>query len=68
MPDYVVNAGGVIVGTGILAGDSRDEIQQRVEGIYDTCRRVISKAIAEDTGTEAAANSLAEAIIRHARV
>ncbi len=68
VPDYVVNAGGVIVGTGILAGDSRDEIQQRVEGIYDTCRRVISKAIAEDTGTEAAANSLAEAIIRHARV
>lgn len=66
VPDYVVNAGGVIVGTGVLAGAGAAEIQQRVEEIYHTCQRVIEKAVAEDTGTEAAANSLAEAIIRRA--
>ena len=66
IPDYVVNAGGVIASTGIVAGATDDAIRTRVESIQDRCRQIIEKAMAEETGTEAAADSLAEEILRNA--
>ena len=65
MPDYLVNAGGVIVGAAAaLDGvQDADELSARVARIAETAERVIEKSERENIGTARAADRLAEKII-----
>jgi valine dehydrogenase (NAD+) len=59
-PDYVVNAGGVIQVADELAGFSFERAKQRTEQIFDTTKRILGIAEAEDVPPAVAADRLAE--------
>jgi leucine dehydrogenase len=60
LPDFVVNAGGVINIAEELIGYHRERAYARVRGIYDTCKQVLATATTQGTTTMAAAEALAE--------
>ena len=64
VPDFLANAGGIIAGAGERDGWSLQHIHDRVDGIYDTTLRVLNLAAATRTTTTAAANVLAEQMLR----
>jgi hypothetical protein len=61
-PDYIVNAGGIIVGAESLApgGFQQQRAMKQVERIYQTIRKVLSVARSRQIPTYQAANTLAE--------
>jgi len=59
-PDYAINAGGVISGGVDLLGWQPEEMQARVNGIYDTLLRIFQKASADGIPTYKAADVMAE--------
>lgn len=59
-PDYVANAGGVIGGCVDVQGWSGEQVQEKIEAIYDTMLRVFDMAKAENISTGRAANLIAE--------
>jgi glutamate dehydrogenase/leucine dehydrogenase len=60
LPDFVVNAGGVINIAEELIGYHRERAYAKVRGIYDTSKRVLATAADQGTTTVAAAEALAE--------
>jgi valine dehydrogenase (NAD+) len=60
VPDYLVNAGGLIQVADELDGFSFERARLRVEGIFDTTLRVVALARAEGVPPAAAADRLAE--------
>jgi valine dehydrogenase (NAD+) len=60
VPDYLVNAGGLIQVADELEGFSFDRAKQRVARIFDTTHQVIALARAEGVPPAAAADRLAE--------
>jgi valine dehydrogenase (NAD+) len=60
MPDYVVNAGGVIQVADELNGFSFDRAKARAEQIFGTAQRILATAAAEGVPTIVAADRLAE--------
>jgi len=68
-PDYVINAGGVINVAFELAPGGYDEAAstRKVEGIYDTLKRVLRISKEEDVTTAEAADRLAEEILSEGR-
>jgi leucine dehydrogenase len=68
-PDYVINAGGVINVSFELAPGGYDEARstKKVEGIYDTLKKVLALAREKDVTTAAAADLLAEEILAEGR-
>lgn len=61
VPDYVVNAGGVISVGSEVEGYDRVRVLERVDGIYDTCLEILQMASAEGINTLEAADRIAEA-------
>ena len=61
-PDYIVNAGGIIVGAESLAlgGFHQQRAMKQVERIYQTMRKVLSLAHERQIPTYQAASILAE--------
>ncbi|WP_058300739.1 Leu/Phe/Val dehydrogenase [Gorillibacterium timonense] len=62
-PDYVINAGGIIVTAAELDGRSADSAKRQVERIPDTLRRVLAKAEASAIPPAEAADRLTERIL-----
>jgi len=60
VPDYVINAGGLINVSGELEGYNRQRVLKKVEKIYDNVARVLSIARQENIATYLAADRLAE--------
>jgi valine dehydrogenase (NAD+) len=60
VPDYLVNAGGLIQVADELGGFSFERARARVDGIFDTTMRVVALARAEGVPPAAAADRLAE--------
>ncbi|GAA2219239.1 Leu/Phe/Val dehydrogenase [Streptomyces nogalater] len=60
LPDYVVNAGGVIHAAGGLRGATDGEILAKVDAIFDTTLAILEHAEAEDILPGAAADRIAE--------
>lgn len=66
-PDYVINAGGVLHGSGLeLLGWTRAQLDERLAGIGDTLLRIYATADEERISTEAAARRLAAATLDRA--
>ncbi|RJX39082.1 amino acid dehydrogenase [Paenibacillus pinisoli] len=59
-PDYVINAGGIIVTASELSGGDAAEAKRNVETIYGTLSRVYDLSDAQNIPTSAAADRLAE--------
>lgn len=66
-PDYVVNAGGVLSGGVDILGWSPDEVERRVDGIFDTVVRVFRRARERGVPPSEAADQLAEMHLVEAR-
>ena len=68
-PDYVINAGGVINVSFELVPGGYDEKKstKKVEGIYDTLKRILEIAGEESVTTAVAADHLAEEILTEGR-
>lgn len=64
VPDFVINAGGLMTGAAELAGWTRSQAKAQAEGIFDTTLAVLARAVAEDTTPHRAAVALAETRIR----
>jgi len=60
VPDYVINAGGVICVANQLNGFDPDRVASKVDAIGDTCRRILEIAHKENIPTYRAADSIAE--------
>ena len=60
IPDYVINAGGVICVAQQLHGFDPDRVAAKVDAIGDTCRRVLEIAHKENLPTYQAADAIAE--------
>jgi valine dehydrogenase (NAD+) len=60
VPDYVVNAGGVIQVADEIEGFSMDRARAKVSGIFDTTSRIFAMAADEGVPPAAAADRLAE--------
>jgi leucine dehydrogenase len=63
VPDYVANAGGLLSGASEWMGMGEEELRGRVEGIYDSCSRVFSRAERDGVAPSVAAESLAKEVI-----
>ncbi|MGX9135211.1 Leu/Phe/Val dehydrogenase [Rummeliibacillus sp. JY-2-4R] len=59
-PDYVINAGGVINVADELYGYNQERAMKRVEGIYDSIKKVIEISKRDGIPTDLAADRLAE--------
>ena len=63
-PDYVVNAGGVmIIAAEVLGAESYDAVMRQVKGIYDTTSSILSMAKDKNITTAEAADVMAKDII-----
>jgi leucine dehydrogenase len=60
VPDYVINAGGVICVAEQLHGFDPDKVAAKVDAIGETCRRVLDMARSENIPTSRAADAIAE--------
>ncbi|HEY8451560.1 MAG: Glu/Leu/Phe/Val dehydrogenase [Micromonosporaceae bacterium] len=60
VPDYLVNAGGVIQVADEIDGFNFERAKLRVSGIYDTTKRLLAQAEAERITPAAAADRMAE--------
>ena len=60
VPDYVANAGGLIMLAGAARGAEGRETDAKVEGIFETSRRILARAGVENRSTSAIADLLAE--------
>jgi len=60
VPDYLINAGGLISCYSELAGYSSSRTFELAENIYETARSVIKKSREEHISTNQAANTIAE--------
>ncbi|HLV59350.1 MAG TPA: Glu/Leu/Phe/Val dehydrogenase [Natronosporangium sp.] len=60
VPDYLVNAGGVIQVADEIEGFNFERARLRVAGIYDTTRRLLAQAEAEGVTPAVAADRMAE--------
>ena len=68
VPDYVLNAGGIISAEGEYYGDvSESEVAARVDAIGPRLRSIFLEASATDTGTHVIADALAQAKILEGR-
>ena len=68
VPDYVVNAGGIMgAGAMIYSKPTIEESRQRALGLYDTILAVLSKADAENRPSSDVADEMARARIAAGR-
>lgn len=67
VPDYVINAGGLINVADELQGYSRDRVAGRVNGIYHTVKEILNRAQKAGKPPFRAAGDLAEERIRQAK-
>jgi leucine dehydrogenase len=67
VPDYVINAGGVICVADQLHGFDPDRVAAKVDAIGDTCCRVLETAHKENIPTYRAADAIAEERMNKAR-
>lgn len=63
-PDYVINAGGIIVTAAELKGADAAKAQKDVERIYGNLTRVFAEADAKGLSTASAADQLTEALLK----
>lgn len=63
VPDYIINAGGVIGIAPRAAGRSRDEIGARVSAIHDTVLDILNRAGRENRPPAYVADAMAEEIV-----
>lgn len=68
VPDYVLNAGGLINVADELFGYQRKRVDERVARIYHTVLEVLAAAEKDGVPTHRAADALAEQRIRQARI
>ncbi len=69
VPDYVINAGGIVSAEGEYYGDvSEAQVAARVDAIGPRLRAIFLEASATDTGTHVIADALAQNRIREGRV
>lgn len=67
-PDYVINAGGIINVSGETSGNyDLQNINQKVDNIYDTLIHIFERADAEKRPTNVVADEMAEEILAKAR-
>ncbi|MFF2886180.1 Leu/Phe/Val dehydrogenase [Paenibacillus sp. NPDC057967] len=64
-PDYVINAGGIIVTASELSGGDAAEAKRNVESIYRTLFSIYDLAEAQGIPTSLAADRLAESLFRY---
>ena len=62
-PDYIINAGGIIVTAAELNGGDAASARQNVEKIYDTLTNVFNMANAKGISTAAAADLIAKQLL-----
>jgi leucine dehydrogenase len=62
-PDYVVNCGGTLGGAAQAGLLTPEQFESRIAGIYDTTLRVFEIAATQQVPPDAAAQSLAEALL-----
>ena len=68
LPDYIINAGGVInCGAELMGSYNVDYINTKVEQIFDTTRSILDKASKEKIPTNIAADSFVRNIIDQAK-
>jgi valine dehydrogenase (NAD+) len=67
VPDFVANAGGLIQVGGELLGSTPDDVLDRVRGIEDTAREILSRSIEGQVPAGAAALDVVHARLRNAR-
>jgi leucine dehydrogenase len=60
VPDYLANAGGVLSGCHDILGWSVEEVQQRIDAIYDAALEILGRARREGVRPEVAADGLVE--------
>ena len=63
LPDYAINAGGIISGACRFSGLGDNEIQRKLETIRGTCEQIIEISRQQNIGTQAAADHMAEQIL-----
>jgi leucine dehydrogenase len=63
VPDFVVNAGGVISGASAVTGMSEEEQKERAEAIYDSCMQVFARAERDGVAPSVAAERMAQEVI-----
>lgn len=63
-PDYVINAGGIIVTGSELGGGDAAEAKRNVENIYGTLMKVYQSATASGQSTAAAADRMTEELLK----
>ncbi|WP_214627672.1 Leu/Phe/Val dehydrogenase [Paenibacillus agaridevorans] len=63
-PDYVINAGGIIVTGSELGGGDAVEAKRNVENIYGTLMKVFQSATVSGLSTAAAADRMAENLLK----
>lgn len=68
VPDYVINAGGLINVADELIGYQRKRVEERVARVYNTVLEVLNIAECEGIPTHRAADLLAEQRIQQARI
>lgn len=68
IPDYAINAGGVINVADELAGYDQQRVEKKVAGIYDTVEQILLIADQENIPPYQAADRLAEAHIKGSRL
>ena len=67
-PDYVINGGGIISASlEYLGGHDEREVWARVNGIYETTRVVLIRAMREERPANEVADEIAESRIAAAR-
>jgi len=64
VPDFVVNAGGVISGASAANGMTEEQQKERVEAIYDSCTQVFTRAVEDGVPTSVAAERMAQEVIK----
>jgi len=60
LPDYISNGGGLIRVAVEWYKEGEEQLEERVEGIYDTCRDILNRADREDIPTNIAADRIAD--------
>ncbi len=67
VPDYVLNAGGLMVVAAEYLGEGRDGLSARIDGIHDTVLSVLDDARTRGIAANRAADRIAEARLTEAR-
>lgn len=63
VPDYIANAGGAISASGEVGTLTKEQIEEKIENIYNTCTTVFQRSAEKDCTPIAAAEELGQEIL-----